>query len=215
MKEKTKSILELLIFLTLFCLISYFVQQNLDFFKQYIEYGFKGIIFYFLIVIFCSVVAPISSAPLIPLLSGIYGWFFAGIITVFAWTLGAAVIFFISRKFGVKIISKLVSLEKIYKLEKKVAGKQEFWSVVALRLVFHVDLLSYFLGLFSKISFPKFILATFIGVTPLAMTLAYAGSVSFKMQIVIFIFVVLVIFIVLLIKEIKNSKTSSHKSLKR
>ncbi len=207
MKDKTKSILELISFLILFVFISYFVQKNLDFFRQFIEYGFQGILFYFLIVIFCSVIAPISSAPLIPILSGIYGWFFAGIITVFAWTAGAAVIFLITRKFGVKIISKLISLEKIYRLEKKISYKETFWSIVALRVILHVDLLSYFLGLFSKISFSKFILATFIGVIPLAMILAYAGSVSLKMQIAIFIVVVLIIFIILLIKEIKSSET--------
>ena len=58
-----------------------------------------------------------------------------------------------------------------------------FLTVVFFRMVIPVDGLSYFLGLFSKMSFKSYTLATVIGITPFALVFAYAGGLNIYYQI--------------------------------
>jgi len=78
-----------------------------------------------------------------------------------------------------------------------------------------VDILSYALGLFSKITLKRYFLATLIGVTPFAFVLAYVGTISFYYQvatllIAAFIFL-LGILIVLRKKKDLNVENSNKK----
>lgn len=205
-KEKLKSFLEILFILVLFLGLSFLVQQNLQFFEKFIVYGFYGILIYFFIVILAIVLAPISSIPLIPLMTGIFGWVLTGIISVLAWTAGSVIVFFICRKYSVPLVSKLISMKQIRKIENKIPKEDIFWTILLLRIVVPVDILSYALGLFSKVSFKKYFWATFFGIIPVTFILAYAGSVSFKIQMAIFGLVVLVAFIVLMIRELLNER---------
>ena len=59
---------------------------------------------------------------------------------------------------------------------KRYIPQDVFWSIVVLRLVMPMDLLSYLLGLFTHISWGKYAAATALGVTPPAFLLAYLGK---------------------------------------
>ena len=59
---------------------------------------------------------------------------------------------------------------------KRYIPQDVFWSIVVLRLVMPMDLLSYLLGLFTHISWGKYVAATALGVTPPAFLLAYLGK---------------------------------------
>ncbi len=207
-KEKLISILEIVIIIILFSGLTILMKKNLPFFEQLIKHSFKGAIIYSLIVILAIVIAPVSSIPLIPIMSGLFGWVFTGFITLISWTLGSIITFYIAKIFGIPIISKLIPLKKLEKLEKKIMLKDSFLTILILRTVIPVDILSYALGLFSKINILKYTLATILGVIPVIFILSYAGSVSLKMQLTIFIGVFLIIFIILLVKEILNKKTN-------
>jgi len=200
------SIIEIVLILVLFFGLSFLVQRNLDFFRSFIDYSFWGVVVYFFIVILAIVVAPISSVPLIPLMSGIFGWVFTAVVSVFAWTAGSIIAFYLAREYGAPIISKFVSLKQLHKLEKKIPAEDAFWTVLLLRMIVPVDILSYALGLFSQIKFSKYVLATFIGIIPVTFILAYAGSVSFKMQMIIFGIVCVVAFVVLMTREVLNER---------
>jgi uncharacterized membrane protein YdjX (TVP38/TMEM64 family) len=58
-------------------------------------------------------------------------------------------------------------------------------SIIFLRMIGPIDILSYALGLFSKIKTRDYMVATVIGLTPMAFALAYVGSVSFYQQVII------------------------------
>ena len=60
---------------------------------------------------------PIS---LLPVASNVFGWFNSAIFNIMGWFLGSVIVFYISRKYGVPLIKKFVSLEKINKLESKI-----------------------------------------------------------------------------------------------
>lgn len=201
-----KNILEIVALLILFFCFSFFVQHNLDFFKQFISYGVFGILVYFFIVIFAIVFAPISSVLFIPLMSGIFGWFITWMISWLAWIIGSLIVFFLCRIYGITLVSKFISLDKIRKFEQKFSSENIFLTVLGLRMIVPVDILSYALGLFSRISFKTYFLTTVFGTMLVTFILAYAGSVSLKIQILIFILVVFIVFIVFLIREILKEK---------
>ncbi len=190
------------VLIAVFILISYFVQVNFEFFEGLIITGLLGEIIYVLLNIVATVFAPITVLPLIVLAVGLWGVWIASILTILGWTLGGIIAFGLARKFGVPIILKFISLDDIYRLEERIMIGNTFWSVVFLRMVVPVDVLSYALGLFSKIGFWTYALATLIGVIPFAFLFAYLGEVSYIYQISLGLIFLIGILIVLIYREV-------------
>ncbi len=199
-KSKLYTALSLILIITAFILFSYFIQTKSDFFNNLIANNFLGILIYILLNIIAVVFAPITVLPLIVVATGLWGWTNAAIITILGWTIGSILAFLIARKFGVPLVRRFISLEKIYKLEDKFSVGNNFWSVLLLRIIIPVDILSYALGLFSKIKLLPYSLATIIGITPFAFIFAYLGTVPFIYQIILGL-IVLIIFITWLVIE--------------
>jgi uncharacterized membrane protein YdjX (TVP38/TMEM64 family) len=61
-----------------------------------------------------------------------------------------------------------------------------FWSIVLLRLVMPMDVMSYVLGLLTDISWSRYMLATAMGLTPSAFVLAYLGKLPHAYEIIMF-----------------------------
>ena len=199
-KLKLSAIFGVLLIVVFFVLFSYLIQSNPDFFEGLISDNFWGMFIYILINIIAVVFAPVTVLPLIAVAAGLWGWVIAGIVTIFGWFLGSVIAFLIARKFGVPLISRFVSLDKIYAIEEKVSIGNSFWSVLLLRLIIPVDILSYVLGLFSKIRLVPYAFATILGITPFAFVFAYLGSVPVIYQIVIGL-IVLIVFAVWMIYQ--------------
>ena len=197
---KLNAVLSFALIIIAFILFSYFIQTKSDFFNTLLTNNLFGVLTYILLNITAIVFAPITVLPLIVVATGLWGWVNAGIITILGWTIGSILAFLIARKFGVPLIKKFISLEKIYKLEDKFSIGNNFWSVVFLRIIIPVDILSYALGLFSKIKLLPYSFATIIGITPFAFIFAYLGTVPFVYQIVLGL-TVLIIFTIWLIVE--------------
>lgn len=206
MNQRIKALLGLALILSLFILVSYFVRENQEVLYNLVGDSFLGIIAYITITIIAIVIAPISMMPLIPLAANMWGIFFGGIINIIGWVLGSFIVFYLSRKYGVRLIKKFVSLEKINELEKKVPKENLFFSIVILRMIVPIDILSYALSLFTKINFRTYALTTIIGVTPFAFAFSYLGTVPIYYQIAGFILIGL---IVVLIFEFHRKKFKS------
>jgi uncharacterized membrane protein YdjX (TVP38/TMEM64 family) len=205
MNSKLKALIELLVISLIFIVLTYFVQTNLNFFKNLIGKNIYGILIYLLIIIIAIVIAPISSIPLIPLVSNIWGWKLAAAISIIGWTLGSIIAFLLARKYGVKIVKRLIPLKQIYFIESKIPEGNLFFAVIFLRMIIPVDILSYALGLFTKIKFWPYALATFIGVIPVTLILAYVGTINPLFQLIVFLIVGIIILIGLFInKKVKN-----------
>lgn len=187
----------------LFVLLSYFIQTKMDFFEGLIVEGWLGMVVYVLLKIVATVVAPITVLPLIVLAVGLWGVLVAALLSILGWTLGGVIAFWLARKFGVPIVEKLVPLGEIYRLEDKVKIGNTFWSVLFLRMIVPVDVLSYALGLFSRIGFWSYALATFIGVIPFAFVFAYLGEVPYVYQIILGLVFLIGLLAVLVFRELK------------
>jgi len=182
--DKIKAGIELLIVIFLFVLVSFFVQKYMDSIASFIGESILGMIVYVSIIIIAIVIAPVSAIPLLPVASNLWGWLVAALLNIIGWTIGAIIAFWLARRYGAPLVKKFISLEKIARVERLIPKKNIFWSIVFLRMVIHVDILSYALGLFSQISFKSYFFATIIGVTPFALIFSYAGGLPIYYQLI-------------------------------
>ncbi len=199
--------------IALFILSSYVVSLYLDELKAYsFSHYYLGVFVYIFIFTLSIVVAPISSLPLVPFASQVWGWQLAAIYSVIGWTIGDIIAFLLSRKYGKPLIKRLISLKEVEKIEKYIPENHIFASIVLLRMTLPSDGLSYALGLFSNIKFKTYLTATIIGSLPFAFVFAYLGTLSVKWQILgIIISFILVGMILHMGYKIRNKNRASKK----
>lgn len=192
-----KAATSFLTLLLLFVVSAYLAQTYKDELVLLIgERSLLGIAAYTGIAAFTTVVAPLSSVPLIPVAANIWGPAVAAVASITGWLIGALIAFGIGRKYGRGLVERIVSEENLAKIEKRVPQDNLFWSIVLLRMAIPVDVLSYVLGLFSTISWKTFTLATLIGITPFAFILAYTGTLPFQYQLIAIAGVVILILVI-------------------
>lgn len=131
---------------------------------------------YVFILVIGVVIAPITVLPVIPVAAATFGPFATSLLTVVGWTIGASIAFLIARLFGRPIVTFFIPLAHVAALEKKMSRADEFVGLVLLRMVVPVELLSYAVGLFTKIPMPFYILATILGVAPFSFLFSYGGA---------------------------------------
>ncbi|MFW5846693.1 MAG: TVP38/TMEM64 family protein [Nanoarchaeota archaeon] len=205
MTKRLKTLLEIFGLLAVFVIVSYFIQINLNFFTDLISgHETLGAVIYIFLGILVTVFAPLTAIPIIPLVSVLYGWPLAGLLSFIGWFIGSLIIFYISRKWGKPIVRKFISLEKIQKFESSIPKKRKVFSLILLRIALPADVLSYALGLFTNISWKVYIFVTFIGMLPFAFILAYFGGLSFVYQVIGLFIIGIIFFIAVLIEYLKK-----------
>lgn len=196
-KEKINALIGLAILIISFVTISYLIQSNSEYINSIInkiKVRDFAIVFVF-IIITATVFAPISVIPLIPLATYSYGWIQTGLLILTGQFIGGIIAFAISRRYGLPLVSKLISLEEIEKYQKVLPEGNIFWAIVLIRIAIPVDVLNYVFGLFEKIRFRTFAFATLLGLTPGAFALSYIGSLETKYQIIALIMAIIVLLI--------------------
>lgn len=211
--DKIKSLFEILVILVLFIFFSYFIQRNIELFRLFIDNSLMGMFLYVFVVVIAIVIAPVSAMPILPLASNLWGWFLGGILSIIGWTIGALIAFVIARKYGVSLVEKLVDLKKIEHAEALVPEQNIFWSIVFLRMVIPVDILSYALGLFSRISVQRYFWATLLGISPFAFVFSYVGRMPFNYQMGALLISLLIFFAGWFIAVKHNQKNKSKKKV--
>ena len=195
-KNTILSILGVAVILALFVFLSFITTSYKNEINVLAERGgVFGMIAYVLVTVIAVVVAPISTIPLIPVASGLWGWFVAGVLSIAGWAIGAQIAFQLARSFGKPLIEKLISIERLTRFEKRLSKEHMFWTIVFLRIVIPVDILSYAVGLFSNVGSSVYFFATVFGISPFAFVLAYAGTLTISLQLAV-LFVAVIIFIV-------------------
>lgn len=142
-----------------------------------------GMVIYGLIAIGAIVVAPISSLPLVPIAAAAWGSFATLVVTVITWTIGSIAAFLLARRYGKKILGRVVDLESMQRLESMMDERDVFVSALLLRMIIPVDILSYALGLFSTIRLVPYIVATLIGIIPFTIFFSYAIIIPMRYQV--------------------------------
>jgi len=152
------------------------VRMHSDGITRFINHHpFWGVFLYLNLNVLDAVIAPGATLPLIPVAARAWGRVPAALVTTAGWTLGSLIAFLIARRWGYPIVKRLTSRERIRQMGKYIPDDL-FWSIVLLRLVMPMDVMSYVLGLLTDISWSRYMLATAMGLTPSAFVLAYLGK---------------------------------------
>ncbi len=146
--------------------------------------GIVGAIgFIALTAVFVVFVIPLDLVFLIPIGAVVWGPIPTALMSITGWTLGSGIAFGIGRVFGIRVVEKLIGLERARVVERRIPKHNLFGTVILLRMLVSIDILSYALGLFTTMPWRLYILATVIGVTPFGFYFAYAGTLPFWYQI--------------------------------
>ena len=182
-KNKIKTFIPIAIIVALFIVSAFYSHKYGEEVGVFVERGgIFGMIVYVIIAIIATVAAPVSAAPLIPIAANAWGVVITATLSIFGWTVGSLVAFAIGRRYGLPLVQKFVSSQKLEKLHKHIPHEKVFWSVVLLRIMIPVDLLSYALGIFGVLNWERYTLATVIGIVPFAFIFAYMGTLPVSYQ---------------------------------
>lgn len=167
--------------LAVFVLAFFFNETAVSFMGSYIGENYIVSVFLFIFIIFsATVIAPLTVMPLVaPIGVLFFGPLQTALFAIVGWAFGAIVAFLIARHVGRRILARFINLEKLDKYQRYIPERAEFTSLVLLRLLIPVDILSYAIGLFSRISLLKYSIATIIGITPFAFIISYGVNAIF------------------------------------
>ncbi len=194
-KEKTIGFLKIILVILLFVLAIFLTQIYSTQIGSYLDFGYIGMGLYVLLGISATVVAPVSTIPLIPVATALWGGLITALLNIIAWTIGAIIAFVISRRFGKPLIKKYVNLEKVSCYENLLGEKYIFWNIVVLRIIIPVDILSYAIGLFTSVKLSTYAIASFLGIIPFAFVLSYLPTMSLVYQISLGIIIAVVAYL--------------------
>lgn len=186
MKTKTKWNIAFTLALVIlsFVIVSYFVEQNIQFLINLIEGNYVlGLIIFTLADILSVVIAPVTSLPLIPIASKTYGVLITTIFFSIGGIIGSLIAFWIGRKYGKSLVKKIISIDEAEEVSEAINKKNLFFSLILLRIVVPADVLSYALGIFTNVKYGMYILTLVLGIIPGALYFAYIGSLPWEYQI--------------------------------
>lgn len=169
----------------LFAASSYYAERYTDVISAFVSRGgVLAMVGYVFIVIVAVVVAPITSVPLVPVAAHVWGVPVAAFLSTVGAVAGAMIAFGIARKFGILIVKKIINENRLTRIQKLIPNHHIFWWVLVLRIVTPVDALSYAIGIFTKIKWKQYLLATTFGIIPFEIFYAYAGTLTLRQQLV-------------------------------
>lgn len=191
---KNKKILIPALTIILFVVVSYFSNKYSTFLgSSELIQGPAGEIFYILIMMSAVIVAPFETLPLLPAAAAIWGPNIAAILTAIGWTIGSLIAFTLARKFGQKFVYRINNKYHIKEWAEMIRPKNIFWLVAFARFVLPVDVISYAVGLFTKMHWSAYLAATLIGIIPFAYLFAYGSQLRVEIQALIAAFAAIVI----------------------
>jgi len=196
-KNKIKAVIPVAIIVALFVVSAFYSQKYDEEAKIFVEGGgVFGMVAYVIIAVIATVAAPVSAGPLIPIAANAWGVAITAALSILGWTIGSLVAFAIGRRYGLPLAQKFFSVRNLENMHKHIPQERIFWSVVLLRIMIPVDLLSYALGIFGVLGWRRYTLATIIGITPFAFIFAYLGTLPVSYQLFSIPAGILLIFIV-------------------
>jgi uncharacterized membrane protein YdjX (TVP38/TMEM64 family) len=155
-----------------------------------VEHPFGAAFIFVLLMFLGTVVAPFTTIPAVPAATAILNPLLVAILSIIGWTFGAIVAFMIARRFGKPLLGKFVNLKKIESYESRIPKSTEFLTLILMRMIIPVDVLSYAVGFVSNMKLRTYTIATIIGITPFAFVFSFGGSAFFSGQYSVLLFIV-------------------------
>ncbi len=165
--------------LVLLLLALYLALTNLSFeeLKRIAEeHRIQGAVLFGMLMFTTTVIAPLTSLPLVPMIAPFLGPFTTGLACYIGWVLGAVVAFWIGRTYGQPLVARYISIETIKKYETYIRPDMGFVLITVLHMVIPVDIFSYAIAMFTTVSLRIYTLATMLGILWFSFAFAYLGD---------------------------------------
>lgn len=130
---------------------------------------------YFIVVTASVVLLPLSSLPLLPFATQMFGVVMTALLSAAGWWIGCLIAFQIAR-LGRRYLERITSMEALDRIEAKIPDDVGFGGIVVLRMILPVDAVSFALGLLKQLRFRTYAVASLIGILPFAFVISYAGG---------------------------------------
>lgn len=139
--------------------------------------GIWSPIAFVLICILSNVFAPLSGSSIFVTGGLVFGRHSGFLLSLFAAVLGCCINFWIARRFGRKVASRLIGKGSLQKLDRFTARLNSHHSILMMIVIMLLaqDLVSYAIGL-TKVKFPYFFIALVISGAAIVGTYVYLGS---------------------------------------
>lgn len=139
------------------------------------RHAILGAALYVILVAASVVVLPFSSLPLLPLAARWYGVPVTAALSATGWWLGCLIAFQMAR-IGRRCLEQVAPLDEVDRLADKVPPDLGFGGIVILRMILPVDIVSFALGLVTRLPFRTYAVASLVGILPFAFVWSYAGG---------------------------------------
>jgi len=130
---------------------------------------------YFVLVVASVVLLPLSSLPLLPFATKMFGVLQTALLSAAGWWIGCLIAFQIAR-LGRRYLERVTSMEALDRIEANIPDDVGFGGIVVLRMILPVDVVSFALGLLKRLRFRTYAVASLIGILPFAFVISYAGG---------------------------------------
>jgi uncharacterized membrane protein YdjX (TVP38/TMEM64 family) len=146
--------------------------------------GIVALAAYWFVTFTATVFPPITSLPLLPVASQVWGPVLAALITATGWLTGSVVAFILARRYGQELVKRFISEDVLEKTHEYFPSREKgtFWFLAVLQVVLPVDVLCYGAGLFTDVPLKTYVGATALGMLPGAFFFAYAGTLPLVWQ---------------------------------
>lgn len=123
------------------------------------------------------IIPPIPGVALDVLGIAVFGWKVGLALALVGGHIGAAVAFFLARYYRDFVARYLAPIRTLHRLEDRYSEKEKIIMLIVVRFVTSpvFDYVNYIAG-FTKLSFSKYMLSTFIGVLPYSFCIYYFGD---------------------------------------
>ena len=158
---------------------------------------FESSFIYFALVVVSTIFSPITVAPIIPFVGKVFGSLHAFVVTFAGVFTGSFISFWVARKFGREVVLKFFSKTNLMRLEKRIPRNLNFLDILFFRFFTAPDGLSYFLGLYSKLSIWKYCVATLVGLFPIVFILTFGPEGIGSGNKIMFFFLLVAVFIII------------------
>ncbi len=173
------------VFVAVFFIIGVVANQYRDFLEMVVHTtGVVGMIGYVGITAAAVIAAPLSTFPLVPIAAMMWGSFIGALLSALGWFIGSIVVYgigIVARPFLVRQSALFRSAEK---LGAVITKRNDPLTLIFLRMVLPVDVVSYAFALCSPMPFTRYCWTTAIGILPFAFIFSYVANLSMWYQVI-------------------------------
>lgn len=200
-RNNTK-IIEIIWFVVVLCLFIFSIKllRSGELQTQVASFGMLAPAILILLKMMTLVVAPLGGTPIYVLAGALFGSFNGLLISIVGDVLGSSICFFLSRKYGAKVLATLAGSQNTEKILKTVGLISNTKSFIKARIGFMSmpELLAYASGL-SRINFWIFTLINTLFYLPVDFVFVYLGSQIAELSAKYFLIIPAVVFLFTLV----------------